>query len=201
MSNNDTASLESDPIGEQHAEYQRDIVFNAETCRALRREIRDFGRLAAVIVSAFTSLSVILAVDASSLSPTVELVVMLVESCVAAGVVVTVMKWADHWPDQEVRHELGLFIQNLRTEGLDALKGGEPCPPVPELAAGRSGVDWSIIIGLPLAMAFRVIVSYNANPLLLGGCLAVGVVLFIMGPMNMPTYPVDDSSEGSIHDR
>lgn len=165
---------------------QPDLVFNAETCRALRRDLWEFTRVVAVCATFYLGM----------LGISVIRVVAFPQSAVAEGIVavislmavIAVMKWFNLLPTREELRKLpGLIValRNPEDDGQDSA--------VPALAAGRSGADWMIILGLPLVLLLRVIIVHDARPLLLGGCIALGGVLFLI--INTNTYPLTDASE------
>lgn len=193
---------------EQRPIHQRDRVFNAETCRALRRVSRTSEAvflvtlvLGAVAIWAFEAL----------FSPSRLLLVWLLGAYWVA-VIVTGLRAAI--PSREVRHELkceAVWVV-AQTVGLEQRLPPEseyrpstdtddhdPEPPArPALALGRSARDWFLSVTPPLMALY---VGMNEQGLSAGAILLLGV-LAAVGPAmfwttrESNTYPPEDPPHG-----
>lgn len=177
-----------------------DRVFNAETCRALRRVSR--SRMAVgVFTLALLAPAAIVAISAL-FSPSPLLVQWL--GIAYLGVVFGTSLWVTmptREARREVKHAVVWFVAKIvgRDHKLpseyqpeaDGEDHAEP-PAVPALAAGRAPLDWGILIGFPAAVALRLIVVDGvALGVALGGCIVLGAILvrFTRGGFMRSTYP------------
>jgi hypothetical protein len=184
-------------------------VFNAETCRALRRVSRTPQ---AVFIMTLVLGAIALQAIGVLFSPSRLLLVWLVITYFVA-VIVTGL-WAA-MPSREVRREVkhALVWSIARIFGRDHKLPSEyqpevdaedhdPNPPLrPELALGLSPEGCFCVFGGPLALLYGVLSEFGGvNPLLsIGGCIAFSGVLFVLikhSPM-ANTYPPEDPP----HDR
>lgn len=182
----------------------RDRVFNAETCRALRRGSRTPQAVFVMTVLGAIALWAIGALF--SLSPSPPLLNLLGIAYFVA--VIGTALWAA-MPTREarrvVKHTVVWSIarifgheHKLPPEYHPAAdsEDHDPEPPaVPALAAGRAPLDWVVLIGFPAAVAFRLIlVDGVALGVALGGCIVLGAILvrFTREGLMRPTYPPED---------
>ena len=186
---------------DQHGS-RRDRVFNAETCRALRRVSRSrMAVFAFVVVLGFSAIWAM-----GSLLPTSALLGWLGVAYLVA--VISAGLWA-LLPPREVRREvMRALVWHLarkfdREHALPAeyrpLSIDDDRDPesfaVPSLAFGRGPRDWALVIGVPAAVAVRLAIMPEV-PLgvALGGCIIFGGVLLRVtrGGFFRSTYHPED---------
>lgn len=183
-------------------EADRDRVFNAETCRAIRRVSRTPQ---ALFVAVVVGVPIVLVAIEPLVSPSPPLPRLLGIAYVVA--VFATGFWAI-MPTREVRREVKhalvwtlarLFRQDHKLpaeyQPVEDDEDHDEPPAVPALALRRAPLDWAIVIGLPVMIAARV-VTIQKVPLGVGlvGCIVLGAFLFHLsrGGLMRPTYPPED---------
>lgn len=187
---------------------ERDRVFNAETCRALRRAGNECWRVGAVIGTFGVFLVGTVAVGAMAWSPLAAMAVTGAIALLGGGAMVYVLRWVDLVP---ARKTVDAAIREVPRVAIHTLDWEHKLPPdseyrwppvaddydppaVPALAAGRAPSDWAFIVVLPLLVVYVVTLAERDVPhsVLLGGALALGVVVFWHTRDATKTYPPED---------
>lgn len=177
----------------------RDRVFNAETVRALRRMSRTPQALFVAMLVGFPIILVAIEPLISLSSPLPRLLV------IAYSVAVVLTGFWAAMPTREVRREVkhALIWTFARIVGRDHKLPAEYQPAeddhdeplaVPALALGRAPIDWFFIFSMPL-VGFSIVTDtfeMSVSIPLLGGCIALGAVMFWITPL-LNTYPPEDS--------
>lgn len=178
MSDNDSLPI-APSTDDQRQGQQRDLVFNAETCRAIRQKARNLG-LASVVAAPIlcVALGFVIVLSVLPLPLIVSFIATVAVALLASTTVAMGLMWIGVVPEKALRRELRHVIDDP-----DALReGNEDEPAVPALAAGRSGFDWMYILGMPLMLILWMDISDDISPLLIAGCIVLGVGLFLLGP-------------------
>lgn len=183
---------------------EQDHVFNDETCRALRRLGREWGRVGAVVGTFGLGLyGMTIVTLAVSISPFLNFVLGVTLSTVVAVATVTVMRWVNLVPTPEtIREAWTEMTRNLRQEVREY--AGDPkaietrvledtTDPTarPELAFGLAPEECAVI-GAPLGLLVVGIGTVEATILFTGVCLALSGILFVAirySPAKVSTYP------------
>lgn len=189
------------------APREQDRVFNDETCRALRRDGREVGRLAAVIVTFAVGFVVTFAVDTLASSTIIGFGLTAAMSFVTSAATVAVMRWVNLVPTREMLREAwDEMNRDLRQQAREyagdpmaiesrVLEDATDPNARPELAFGLPPEDCIIVFGLPtmgVLLAFSVSEAMTTL-LFLGGSIALGGVLFAVAKRSDPnTYPPED---------
>jgi hypothetical protein len=194
---------------DSHPESRRDydLVFNAETVRALRRVTRTPQAL--FVVTLVGVPIVLMAIEPLvSLSPPMLKLLGIVSFVAIFGTGL----WAA-MPTREVRrevkHAIVWFIARIfgrdhklpseyQPEEDDENHDPEPLA-VPALVAGRAPLDWAIVIGFPALVAAHV-VAIRKVPLGVGlvGCIVLSAFLFhrSRGGLMRPTFSPENPPHG-----
>lgn len=183
-----------------------DHVFNAETCRALRRGGRKVGRATPVFVTFVLGFIATFAVDAISSSPVASFGLTLVMAGVTEATTVAVMWWVNLMPTREtlreMKHDLRREARVIAgdPEAVASRKEENSGPTArPELAFGLSPVSCFVVFGLPVLLLCVALGESSGPPaiLLIAGSLALSGVLFVVGKHIQPTtYSPEDPPHG-----
>jgi hypothetical protein len=191
---------------DSHPESRRDydLVFNAETVRALHREARVWVGIAAIFGMWVVALAAIFVGGPVSLvPPSMQTVVgVLITLSVVPAVIWWVMGREGFRAIQRetvwiIRQKVGLEHKLPPESEYRPFTDtdDDESPAYPALVLGRATHEWAFIVGLPLAVMLRIVVdSAFFLPLSvgLGGCVALGAVMFWLTPM-LNTYPPGDA--------
>jgi heme exporter protein D len=179
-----------------------DRIFNAETCRALRRGGRKVGRAIPVFVTYALGAVATFAVGAVSSSPVASVGLTLAMTGVTGATCVAVMWWVNLLPARETLREMKRDLRREArviagdSEAIEARKEENSGTTArPELAFGLSPESCFIVFGLPVMVLYPAVTSQS--PILwVAGSLALSGVLFVVVKHEETTYPPEDPPHG-----
>jgi hypothetical protein len=199
--------LDSRQDHDQPLDSRQDLVFNDETCRALRRDGRDVGRVLAVFGAFAIIFPLGYALPALAWSPLSNFALAVAGSTVTAVATVGVMWWVNLMPTRErvhdLKHEIVRFsVQQYNLEHRLPPES-EYRPPEqsdepslrPALAFGLPPEDCCMVFAAPLLLLFGAVMMVEGTTAILsvGACLALSGVLFAFAKHEQPhTYPPED---------
>jgi hypothetical protein len=206
MSHNTTASERHRHQGEQDRDQSpnsaQDLVFNDETCRALRQNARITGRAGAVVGTFLIAEIALIALSAVSLPPLAGIILKVAGAIGGSAATVAVMKRVNLVPTREtpremkrdLTHEVRVIAGNPEAIEARIEETSEPTAR-PELAVGLCPMACFIAFGLPLMLLYVALGEVSGTTIIfcIAGCAALSGVLFVFAKHEQPnTYPPEN---------